>query len=462
MLMLVAATPVMAQVGESGQQVDGKAKWRYIADCGSQSSDKSDSPGAALQACVPIFSKPQVIGGWTYTYTYGVTSVPAVDNGGGAYGTLAGSSCRSHPTEPGGGCSPVSVQVWVYSVNDMECPDSAVPGAPAFPNTCWCPVNTKPTPDKKACEPVCAAGVTMSSGYYDIGAGAGANPPLMSCKSRCEVVFDGSSPAGSALVGGTKHWFAKGEYVSTGNKCPGSSTTELGQSTSGVPKDSCGEGQVLGEVNGKPYCANSYKPDGSGGDQTDGSKDKESKQVTTESGINGDGSKWEKTTAVTVDRDGNKTTTTTTTTTGTDGTKTTTEQTVHEGRPGGSEAADPEDPDDPEKTECEKNPSGKDCGGSPAAVGESYSKRAGTKTFQEVLQGAADALSGTEFGGAVNRFFSVSGGGSCPVISGHIPFINATFSFDAFCTSMASIAFVVIRSVLLLVASFLAFRIAME
>ncbi len=307
----------------------------------------------------------------------------------------------------------------------------------------------------------CTAGTVASSGFYDIGGSSGANPPVLGCKNACEVVFDGSSPAGSALVNGSKHWFAKGQYVMTGGTCPETAKDNsdfLNKGTAGIPEDSCGEGKGQGSINGRTVCYD-RTPDMEGGTQDDSSRDKETSKTETQKGVNPDGSEWTKEITVKVDVDGVKSTTTTTTTTRPDGTRSVETSTDYEGRPPTKPS---EDDDDEEETECQKNPSSKDCGGTPASVGESYAKKTGTKSFQEVLQGASESLSGTEFGGAVNRFFAVSGGGSCPVISGHIPYIDATFSFDAFCSSTASTAFLVIRSVLLLVASFLAFRIAME
>ena len=315
---------------------------------------------------------------------------------------------------------------------------------------------------REVAPPTCSANTTMSSGFYDIGASSGANPPVLGCKGGCEVVFDGSSPAGSSLVNGEKHWYAKGAYVATGSPCSAtapetSNFLKDGAAKSAIPEDSCGANKGQGTINGRTVCYDKTE-DMEGGKQDDGSKDKETSKTETQKGVNPDGSEWTKEITVKVDVDGVRTTTTTTTTRP-DGTKSTETTTEHEGRPPSDK---PSDDDDEEQTECQKNPSGKDCGGAPAAVGESYTKKAGTKTFEEVLRGAGDALSGSEFGHAVSAFFSVSGGGSCPVVSGTIPMLNASFTFDSFCTSLGSTVFLVIRGVLLLVASFFAFRVALE
>lgn len=311
--------------------------------------------------------------------------------------------------------------------------------------------------------PTCSANTTMSSGYFDIGTSSGANPPIFGCKNGCAVIFDGTSPSGSALVDGQKHWYAKGDYRATGDACPATApeTSNFlgeGAAKSAIPPDSCGGNQGKGSVNGRTVCYDKT-PDMEGGTQTDGSKDKATETTTQEKGTNADGSEWVKEIKVSVDLNGVKTTTTTTSVTSPNGTKTSTTQTEVEGRP---PADKPSDDDDEEQTECQKNPSGKDCGGAPAAVGESYTKKTGTKTFEEVLKGAGDALSGSEFGHAVSAFFSVSGGGSCPAVSTTIPMLNASFNFDSFCTSLGSTVFLVIRGVLLLVASFFAFRVALE
>lgn len=109
---------------------------------------------------------------------------------------------------------------------------------------------------------------------------------------------------------------------------------------------------------------------------------------------------------------------------------------------------------------CEQNSSAEGCGGEGADVGELYTKK--DKTVAQALKKATDALQASPIGSAVGGFFSVGSGGSCSAISGTIPYLNATFVFDAYCGSMAANLFLILRAVLLMVASWAAFRIAID
>ncbi|MEW6706477.1 MAG: hypothetical protein AB1430_16645, partial [Pseudomonadota bacterium] len=106
------------------------------------------------------------------------------------------------------------------------------------------------------CAPTCTAGEVVASGFFDIGTDATKAPVLMACKGECEAVFDGVSPAGSTLVEGVKHFYAKGSYVNTGNSCS-SSDNDPGDGIPGdnPPPDTCPAGYDMGTVNGKHYCA---------------------------------------------------------------------------------------------------------------------------------------------------------------------------------------------------------------
>ena len=109
---------------------------------------------------------------------------------------------------------------------------------------------------------------------------------------------------------------------------------------------------------------------------------------------------------------------------------------------------------------CQENSSAEGCGGSPGEIGELYAKK--DKTVAQALKKATDALQASPIGSSVSNFFNVSGGGSCPAISGTIPYVNATFVFDAYCGTTAANLFLILRTVLLMVASWAAFRIAID
>lgn len=109
---------------------------------------------------------------------------------------------------------------------------------------------------------------------------------------------------------------------------------------------------------------------------------------------------------------------------------------------------------------CDINSSAEGCGGEGAAIGELYAKK--DKTVGQALKKATDALQASPIGSAVTGFFTVGGGGSCPSSSATIPFINTTLTFNMFCTTFAGQMFVIVRAVLLMLATWMAFRIAID
>ncbi|CAN7597839.1 hypothetical protein [Variovorax paradoxus] len=109
---------------------------------------------------------------------------------------------------------------------------------------------------------------------------------------------------------------------------------------------------------------------------------------------------------------------------------------------------------------CDVNPSAKGCGGEGAAIGDLYAKK--DKTIAQAFKKASDDLKASPVGSAVGGFFNVSAGGSCPRVSGAVPFLNKTITIDAFCTDFAAQMFLVARAVLLMLATWMAFRIAID
>lgn len=92
--------------------------------------------------------------------------------------------------------------------------------------------------------------------------------------------------------------------------------------------------------------------------------------------------------------------------------------------------------------------------------GQFYAKK--DKTVASVLGSAKDTLMASPVGSGVSNFFTVSGGGACPDTAWHIPFVNAEVSSSIWCSSLAAALFAVIRGVLLIVAGFMAFRVAVD
>lgn len=109
---------------------------------------------------------------------------------------------------------------------------------------------------------------------------------------------------------------------------------------------------------------------------------------------------------------------------------------------------------------CTSNSSAAGCGGPAAGIGTIWTGKG--VTVAQVLQQAQNTLSASPIGSAVGGFFTVSGGGSCPTSSWAIPYLNKTVEVDTWCSSFAGTMFAVIRGVLLMVAGFMAFRIAIE
>lgn len=347
-----------------------------------------------------------------------------------------------------------------------SCPGNST-GLPASnPASCTCDGGYKPNGDAKQCVADCTADAEVSSGWYDIGESQGASPQLLGCKGLCEVVFDGTSPAGSAMVQGKKHWYAKGAYIATGGSCPAAMADKpIGTGTPTKPEDTCAPGEAQGTVNGKAVCVKQSGEDA--GKPTDDSANKGSKSTEKSTVTNPDGSTTTTEVTTEIDSKGNKTVTTTKTTNRPDGSSSSTTNITNNGKstaggkPGTGEAGEGEDEDeDDEETECQKNPSGEGCGGKPATVGTLYTAK--TKTMAGVLGAHRDAVMGSAFGGAVGGFFSVSGGGSCPTWNAHIPFLDADLSIDQFCSAFARDALAILKIAILLGASFFAFRVAVE
>ena len=324
------------------------------------------------------------------------------------------------------------------------------------PGTCTCGTGFQPNTAQTECVAECTQGGLQSSGFYDIGASYAGAPMLLSCKDGCEAVFDGISPAGSAIVGGVKRYFARGDYVKTGNQC--STPRDPGTPQETLPTDSCGPGQVMGEVNGKKVCAKSG----------DGQEADDSKQTSTETSkkTNPDGTSTETTTTTSKNADGSTTTKVTEVTKDASGNTTGTTTTITNTPPpiDGDSGGEGETPED----ECAKNPFSAVCmptpppkaAPTPPSLDGLYDKK--DKTLGDVMATHRQTLMQSPVGTGLVNFFAISGGGSCPTWSKEIPFLNVTLTLDQFCSDMAATALAVMRVCVLLVAAFFAFRVAVE
>jgi len=298
-------------------------------------------------------------------------------------------------------------------------------------------------------KPKCRTSRNDAYPNFDIGTDPARTPMILACTGGCATTFDGTSPAGSALVGGTKHYFASGSYVAGGDSCVPSAGTDPGTSTSAVPSDACAAGQTKGMVNGKAVCAASASASAPAPAKAAAS----SSMATT---TNPDGSTTKVETTTKTNPDGTSSTTTTTTTTNPDGS--TASQTVKTGTEVDKEAEEADD--DAEKEKCELNSSDKGCGGEVASIGDLRTK--GTKTVAEVMTTNKNVFLASAFGTAVGGFFTVSSGGTCPSWVWNLDYFNTSVNFDLFCTSWAVAALLIMKTALLLTAAFFAFRIAIE
>ena len=109
---------------------------------------------------------------------------------------------------------------------------------------------------------------------------------------------------------------------------------------------------------------------------------------------------------------------------------------------------------------CQENSSAEGCGGQGAGIGDLYAKK--DRTIAQVMKKASDDLKAAPLGSAVGGFFTVGSGGSCPSPSGVVPFLNKAVTFDMFCTSFAAQMFLIVRMVLLMLATWMAFRVAID
>lgn len=164
---------------------------------------------------------------------------------------------------------------------------------------------------------------------------------------------------------------------------------------------------------------------------------------------NGNGTRTE-TSTTTNNQTGTTTTTTTTTntTTHTSTTSTSTQPTSPTSAGSGSGDA------------CERNPSGSGCGGEPAAVSGLY--EGSGKSLTTVMAAFRTAALATPIGQATNGFFVVPAGGTCPAPVVQLDYLQGSVVLDYLCSEAALLMLQVISGVLMVVASFRAFVIAID
>lgn len=184
-----------------------------------------------------------------------------------------------------------------------------------------------------ASPPPCVAGSAAGSGLYQ-GTDGSPSPANVACDGSCEISFSGSM-TNRYLSGGSYVYVWSGSWTKSGGTCAaGDSRGTLAS----IPADTCGAGQVMGELNGKTICVNS-----STGQTVNPNTSVTSSDSTVSTVTNPDGS-----------------TTTTTTTTNSNGSSTTT--TVNKDTSGNvTGTSTVSTGDDPLKSFCSENPKAPVC-----------------------------------------------------------------------------------------------------
>ncbi|MGY1488698.1 hypothetical protein ACW4YW_04720 [Methylobacillus pratensis] len=294
------------------------------------------------------------------------------------------------------------------------------------------------------------------------------NFSTVACLNQCMLKFDGNIPGKEQLVNGKYHYFAEGSFIYNGFDCPGG-TGSAPPGTTSLPPPSCGNGQTMGQINGKTACVGS----GDGEPQNPHTPQETEKTEKTKT-ENPDGSTTE--TETTTRADGSSTTTTTTT--NPDGSSTTTKtETPATGAPGavsggsnngnnnGSEGND----QDKKVDICAENPDIPACkeidSGEAVDVDGLYeSQYSEDKTFKVVMQTFGDRVQNLSWFKSITGFFEVTmPGGSCGGLSGSVGFGGYSFDYDldaVFCGSAALSMYQVLSIGVQLAATWVAFSIA--
>lgn len=366
--------------------------------------------------------------------------------------TLGTNYCQYQFLEPDNGY--MNRTLVVATVN------SACPANSSGTTDCQCNVGYTESNGQCTKPVTCTAGQVVASGYFDAGTSVAGGPPAAGCKGGCLAVFDGTFPAGSAVVGGTKHYYARGSYVNFGSPCKegasGGTSDTLPVEQTDRPADTCAPGQVPGQVNGSTVCVT--PGDGTTPPKIEPPKDTNQSTSTssTETRTNPDGSTTTTTTTTTTGAGGGTSTTTTSTTKNPDGSVRGTTTTT-------TGTATTKEAEEAGKSECEKNPSGKGCGGEATTTTAEglYTKK--EATVAAILAGASTKLGQAPLASAASGFFNLGAtGGGCTAGTWYIDYFKTSIAAPSYCSDFATRMFSIIRVVLLLIATWMAFRVAID
>ena len=320
-----------------------------------------------------------------------------------------------------------------------------------------CPAGEPLQQDGTCGVPRCSAGSIPPGGLGSIAAGSGSEIPDEVCVDGCMFT------AGGLGVGGSQGWAVE-IGRGTGASCEGNSFTAPADS----PEAECTKkGMEYGTINGVTVCTNKAPQS-----TTTGSKESTTTTTTTDSNGNtsSESSSTRTDTTTTRNPDGSTTTTTTTTTTHPDGsTSSSTTSTTTTGKGGGSGSGSGSgigggsgsgsgngSGDGEWGEEEEKAP------GEAAGTGDLYTKN--SRTITDSFNDFTNQVKGAPFYQAASNFFTISvPGGGCSGLSGSVSFMGRSVSINMteyFCGSSAQIVYNALSVGLLVVATWLAFKIA--
>lgn len=223
LFFLFSAQPVLAVIESVSPSTP--AVWSNAQASGATPGQFCSNAEVAFSVMYPshIFSLP--FGSWiTPEYTF---SCVGTDNTGSVvynmtiYGALVvPASC------------PVSSPSYVYNVSSGMCERTVVSSCTA------------------------AAGAVLSSGFFDVGTSPTVSPSINVCKNLCSATYSGDGVGFRRLVNGVFHYYAQGEYRSSGLACNGEPNLTAETITT-LGGDSCAPGQSSITMGGKTKCFNS-------------------------------------------------------------------------------------------------------------------------------------------------------------------------------------------------------------
>lgn len=337
--------------------------------------------------------------------------------------TLSGGLCYPPPT-----LSCPAGQNWTLSGSNCTRPDCV---APQVRNA-----------GTGVCEmPACVSTASASPvKWYDMGTNPDALKKFV-CVGSCMALYSGDSVSKSAIIDGVRHYYAYGGYDYSGagavDSCtPGAEVPSAPSGTTEIPVSHCASNQIEGLIDGKLNCWN--VPTEAGAAPTLANPD----AAATTTG----------TSTTTVSTVGDVTTTTTTTNNVGGGTTIVTEACT------GSNCTTTTQETGADQTEEQTS------AGAGAGTGGLYTADATGKTFSGSLTSFKNTVAAAPVAAAAGNFFTVGTfNGSCVDLAVSFTMLGHAFSLDAtevFCGATAQTWYSYIAAGLLLIATGIAFAIA--